>query len=69
MKRENDKIQQRTNQAYFAICNSYYWCASYFGIDDLSKLFRRVLGCHVCNAHAKLMPISSDESFQLELVN
>jgi hypothetical protein len=67
--KENDKILQRTNQAYFAICNSCFWCASYFGIDDLSASSTRILDCHVCNTHTKLMPIYSNESFKIELAN
>jgi hypothetical protein len=36
--KENDKILERTNQVYFVICNSCYWCATFFGIDDLETL-------------------------------
>lgn len=36
------------NHIYFVICNSCYWCASYFGIDDLEA---QVIGCHACNSH------------------
>ena len=52
------------------ICNSCYWYASYFGIDDLESLHgssSQVLDCHVCNSHnTELMPISSSESFRIE---
>jgi hypothetical protein len=68
--RENDKILQRTSQVYFVICNSCYWCASYFDIDDLESLSAsssRVLDCHVCNSrNTELIPISTDESFKID---
>ena len=58
------------NKIYFVICNSCYWCASYFGINDLESLSgssSHVLDCHVCNSHnTELMPISNDESFRIE---
>ncbi|MGH9995224.1 MAG: hypothetical protein ACRD4J_08320 [Nitrososphaeraceae archaeon] len=67
---ENNKILQPIDKIYFVICNSCYWCASYFGIDDLESLSgssSRVLDCHVCNSHnTELMPISNDESFRIE---
>jgi hypothetical protein len=70
LKRENNKILERTSQVYFVICNSCYWCASYFGIDDLESLsgsLSHVLDCHVCNSHnTELIPISTDESFRIE---
>ena len=66
----SDKILHRSNQNYFVICNSCYWCASYFGLDDLESLSdsrTRVLDCHVCNSYnTELMPISADESFRIE---
>jgi hypothetical protein len=63
----SDKIVHRSNQNYFVICNSCYWCASYFGIDDLSASSSHVLDCHVCNSHnTEPMPISADESFRIE---
>jgi hypothetical protein len=68
--RENDKILQRTSQVYFVICNSCYWCASYFDIDDLESLSgssSHVLDCHACNSrNTELIPISTDESFRIE---
>jgi hypothetical protein len=61
----SDKILHRSNQNYFVICNSCYWCASYFGIDDLES-FSHVLDCHACNSHnTNLIPISIDESFKM----
>jgi hypothetical protein len=70
IKKENDKILQRTSQVYFVICNSCYWCASYFDIDDLeyiSASSSHVLDCHVCNSrNTELIPISTDESFKID---
>jgi hypothetical protein len=67
---ENNKILQPIDKIYFVICNSCYWCASYFGIDDLESLSgssSHVLDCHVCNSHnTELMPIETDESFRIE---
>ena len=67
---EDNKISQPIDKIYFVICNSCYWCASYFGIDDLESLSgssSRVLDCHICNSHnTELMPISSGESFKIE---
>jgi hypothetical protein len=68
---QNDKILQRiSSQVYFVICNSCYWCASYFDIDDLESLSAsssHVLDCHVCNSHnTELIPISTNESFKIE---
>jgi hypothetical protein len=69
-KLENNEIVQPIDKIYFVICNSCYWCASYFGIDDLESLSgssSHVLDCHVCNSHnTELMPISNDESFRIE---
>jgi hypothetical protein len=65
-----DEILQPIDKIYFVICNSCYWCATYFGIDDLESLSTsssRVLDCHICNSHnTELMPISSGESFKIE---
>ena len=67
---ENNKILQPIDKIYFVICNSCYWCATYFGIDDLESLSgssSHVLYCHVCNSHnTELMPIATDESFRIE---
>jgi len=67
---ENNEILQPIDKIYFVICNSCYWSASYFGIDDLESLSgssSHVLNCHVCNSHnTELMPIATDESFRIE---
>ena len=64
-KRENSPSLKPTNQIYFIICNSCYWCASYFKIDDLESL-SQVLRRHLCNSHnTELIPISSNESFKI----
>ena len=67
---ENNKILQPIDKIYFVICNSCYWCATYFGIDDLEHLSgssSRVLNCPICNSHnTELMPIATDESFRIE---
>ncbi|MGH9911151.1 MAG: hypothetical protein ACRD5E_10475 [Nitrososphaeraceae archaeon] len=66
---ENNKILQPIDKIYFVICNSCYWCASYFGIDDLESLSgssSHVLDCHICNSqNTELMPISNGESFRI----
>ena len=57
------------DKIYFVICNSCYWCASYFGNDDLESLSgspSHVLNCPICNSHnTKRMPIAIDESFRI----
>ena len=59
------KREKRTNQIYFVICNSCYWCATYFGNDVL--LSSLPLECHICNSHnTELMPIMTDKSFRIE---
>ena len=67
---EDNKISQSIEKIYFVICNSCYWCASYFGIDDLESLSgssSHVLDCHICNSqNTELIPISTDESFRIE---
>jgi hypothetical protein len=61
----NKEILQPIDKIYFVICNSCYWCASYFGIDDLESL-SQVLRCHLCNScNTELIPISSSESFKI----
>ena len=66
----NKEILQPIDKIYFVICNSCFWCASYFGIDDLESLSRsssHVLNCPICNSHnTELMPIATDESFRIE---
>lgn len=62
---ESDAIVRRTNQIYFLICHSCYWCASYFSIDNVESS-SHILSCHVCNSHdTELIPISSNESFRI----
>lgn len=67
---ENNEILQPNDKIYFVICNSCYWCATYFGIDDLESLSgssSHVLNCPICNSHnTELMPIGTDESFRIE---
>jgi hypothetical protein len=62
-------IENHENKIYFVICNSCYWCATYFGIKNLEYLSAsssHVLDCHVCKSHnTDLMPISTDESFRI----
>ena len=69
-KLENNEILQSIDKIYFVICNSCYWCASYFRIDDLESLqgsSSDVLDCPICNSHnTELMPISTDESFRIK---
>jgi hypothetical protein len=67
---ENNKILQPIDKIYFVICNSCYWCATYFGIDylqSLSESSSHVLNCPICNSHnTEIMPIATDESFRME---
>ena len=67
---EGNTTLQPIDKIYFVICNSCYWCASYFGIDDLESVSgssSHVLDCPICNSHnTELMPISTDESFRNE---
>ena len=67
---EHNRILLSIDKIYFVICNSCYWCASYFGIDDLESLSAsssHVPDCHICNSHnTKLIPISTDKSFRIE---
>jgi hypothetical protein len=62
----NSKNQVNTiNHIYFVICNSCYWCASYFSIGGLNSS-SQVIRCHLCNSHnTELTPISSNESFRI----
>ena len=65
IERENNTIVRSVDHIYFVICNSCYWCASYFGIDD-SESSSQVLRCHLCNScNTELIPISSNESFRI----
>ena len=54
IERANSKIGRPLYYIYFVICNSCYWCASYFSISDLESS-SQVLGCHVCNSHDTLV--------------
>ena len=64
--RENNTVLRHTDHVYFVICNSCYWSATYFSIDDLESS-SKVLSCHVCNSHnTDLIPISSNESFRID---
>jgi hypothetical protein len=64
-KKESGPSLRSANHIYFVICNSCYWCASYFCIDDLNSL-SQVLRCHLCNSYnTELIPISSNESFKI----
>jgi hypothetical protein len=59
-------VWRPVNYIHFVICNSCYWCASYFNIDYLDSS-SQVLRCHLCNSHnTELIPISSNESFRIE---
>jgi hypothetical protein len=63
--REINSVSRHINQIFFVICNSCYWCASYFSINDLNSP-SQVLRCHLCNSHnTELIPISSNESFKI----
>jgi len=65
IERENNTVVRSTDHIYFVICNSCYWCASLFGIDDLESL-SQILRCHLCNScNTELIPISSNESFRI----
>jgi hypothetical protein len=62
----NNTIVHPTDHIYFVICNSCYWCASYFSIDNM-KPSLQVLRCQLCNSHnTELIPISSNESFRID---
>jgi hypothetical protein len=67
---QNEEIIRYSNQIYFVICNSCYWCASYFSINDSESLATsspHVLDCHVCKSrNTELIPISIDESFRIK---
>jgi hypothetical protein len=64
--RENNAVLRHTDHVYLVICNSCYWCASYFSIGDLESS-SQVLCCHLCNSHnTDLIPISSNESFRID---
>ena len=62
---EINNVIHPINHIYFVICNSCYWCASYFGTDNKESL-SQVLNCNVCNSYTELIPIGTDESFRIE---
>ena len=65
IKREKNSVLRHTDNIYFVICNSCFWCASYFSFDGL-ELSSQVLRCHRCNSRGtELIPISSNESFRI----
>jgi predicted Zn-ribbon and HTH transcriptional regulator len=64
-RKNNNTIVQQTDHIYFVICNSCYWCASYFSVDNVESS-SQVPRCHLCNSHnTELTPISSNESFRI----
>ena len=67
---ENNNILRHIDQIYFLVCNSCYWCSTYFGIDELESLSvsqTHALSCHICNScNTKLMPISTNVSSRME---
>jgi hypothetical protein len=66
IERTDDKIVRPVDHIYFVICNSCYWCASYFGSEGLDSS-SQILGCHVCNSHdTELIPVSTNESFRID---
>ena len=62
---EINNVIQPINHIYFVICNFCYWCASYFGTDNLESA-SHLLNCPVCNSPTELIPIRTDESFRIE---
>jgi hypothetical protein len=67
---EVNEIMQPIDKIYFVICNSCYWCASYFGINDLGSLSgssSHGLDCPICYSHnTELMSIATDESLRID---
>lgn len=61
-----DKRLRRAGQLYFAICDSCYWCATCFSVDDVeysSASALLTLKCPLCNSFSvKVMLISNDDS-------
>jgi hypothetical protein len=63
---ENNEILEPIHKIYFVICNSCYWCASYFGIDEIRSL-SQALNCHACSSpNVELILTGADESFRME---
>ncbi len=63
--------ERRSSQVYFVMCNSCYWCATYYGLDNLESSTQlsssSVPNCPLCDSRSvELMPISTDESFRIE---
>jgi uncharacterized protein (UPF0276 family) len=61
--------KKHTDQIYFVICNSCYWCATYFRFDPSlsSSSSSSPLACHGCSLrNTELIPISTDESFRIK---
>ena len=59
---ENNESVKPTNKIYFVICNSCYWCASYFSVNNSC-----VLNCHACSSpDTELILIRIDESFRTD---
>jgi hypothetical protein len=48
---------------YFVICNSCYWCASYFIIDEELSSVPDFIMCKARDT--EIIPISTDESFRI----
>ena len=68
-KLENNEILQPIDKIYFVICNSCYWCATYFRFDPSlsSSSSSSPLACHGCSLrNTELIPISTDESFRIK---
>lgn len=62
----NTDIRWPINHIHFVICNSCFWCASYFSIDNMDTS-SQVLRCRLCNSHnTELIPITSNESFRID---
>jgi hypothetical protein len=67
---DNNNILRHIDHIYFLVCNSCFWCATYFDIDDIESLSAsptHALSCHICNScNTKLIPISADVSSRME---
>jgi hypothetical protein len=63
---KNNKFMHPINKIHFVICNSCFWCASYFSIDNM-EFSSQVLRCHLCNSqNTEIIPISSNELFRID---
>jgi hypothetical protein len=66
IEKDNNTIVRPVNHICFVICNSCFWCASYFSIDNM-EFSSQVLRCHVCNSRdTEIIPILSNESFRID---